>query len=323
MVPSPAEERPDVSVVIPVYKSQGTLPALLPRLESVLRSRQEPFEVLLVNDNGLDEAWAMIEDWASTRPWVRGMCLMRNYGQHNALLCGIRAARGSRIVTIDDDLQHPPEEIPKLLAKLEEGYDVVYGAAQSQRHGLWRNLASQVTKLVLRGAMGTETACQVSAFRVFRSTVEGAFRNYSGPFVCLDVLLTWGTTRFAAVPTRHEERYAGKSNYTFGKLVVHAMNMITGFSVMPLKLASLAGFLCTIFGLAVLGYVWGRYLIGGVSVPGFTFLASTITIFSGAQLFALGIIGEYLARMHFRAMERPTYVVCQATFAGKDPHGRC
>ena len=248
---------------------------------------------------------------------------MRNYGQHNALLCGIRAARGSRIVTIDDDLQHPPEEIPKLLAKLEEGYDVVYGVPQCQRHELWRNVASQVTKFVLRGAMGAQTACQVSAFRVFRSAVRGAFQDYGGPFVCLDVLLTWGTTRFAAVPIRHAERYAGKSNYTFGKLVVHAVNMITGFSVMPLKLASLAGFVCMLFGLAVLSYVWGRYLIGGVNVPGFTLLASTITIFSGVQLFALGIIGEYLARMHFRAMERPAYVVCQSTFAGEGPHAAC
>ncbi len=243
-----------------------------------------------------------------------GINLMRNYGQHNALLCGIRAARYEVIVTMDDDLQHPPEEIPKLLDKLAEGYDVVYGTPQKEQHGFWRDMASQVTKLALQNAMGSETACNVSAFRAFRTRVRDAFANYQGPFVSIDVLLTWGTTRFAAVPVRHDPRRMGVSNYTFRKLVTHAFNMMTGFSVLPLQLASLIGFAFTLFGLGVLVYVIGRYLIQGGSVPGFPFLASVVAIFSGAQLFALGIIGEYLARMYFRMMERPTYTVRATTF---------
>ena len=125
----------------------------------------------------------------------------------------------------------------------------------------------------------------------------------------IDVLLTWGTTRFAAVPVRHDPRQVGVSNYTFRKLVRHALNMMTGFSTLPLQLASVVGFAFTLFGLLLLVYVIGRYLIEGGSVPGFPFLASTIALFSGAQLFALGIIGEYLARMHFRMMDRPSYVI--------------
>lgn len=136
---------------------------------------------------------------------------------------------------------------------------------------------------------------------------------YQGPFVSLDVLLTWATMRFVAVPVRHDPRSIGQSHYTFRKLVTHALNMMTGFSVLPLQFASLVGFGCTLFGLGVLGYVLGRYIALGGSVPGFPFLASIIAIFSGAQLFALGIIGEYLARMHFRMMERPTYVVREVT----------
>jgi len=242
---------------------------------------------------------------------MRGINLMRNYGQHNALLCGIRAARFETIVTMDDDLQHPPEEIQKLLTKLDEGFDVVYGYPEEQQHGLLRDLASEMTKLALRGSMGVGTARHVSAFRAFQTWARGAFAEYHSPFISIDVVLTWATTRFAAIPVRHAARAEGVSNYTFRKLFTHAMNMITGFSIVPLQVANLLGVLCTILGAMIFLVVIGRYLLHGTTVPGFTFLASVIAIFSGAQLLALGIIGEYLARMHFRMMERPTYTVRQ------------
>jgi undecaprenyl-phosphate 4-deoxy-4-formamido-L-arabinose transferase len=250
---------------------------------------------------------------------VRGVNLMRNYGQHNALLCGIRAAEHEVVVTMDDDLQNPPEEIPRLLDKLAEGYDVVYGTPEKEQHGLWRDMASVITKLALQSAMGVSIARNVGAFRVFRTQLREAFASYQSPFVSIDVLLTWGTTRFAAIPVRHDIRKEGLSNYTFRKLVTHALNMITGFSVVPLQLASFTGFVFTCFGLVVLVYVIGRYLLLGSSVPGFAFLASIIAIFSGAQLFALGIIGEYLARMHQRTMERPVYTVRSTTETRRRP----
>lgn len=298
-----------VSVVVPVYNNEATVPELVARLAAVLGEVSEDFEVVMVNDGSRDRSWDAIEQLAHRCNWIRGINLMRNYGQHNALLCGIRVARYDVIVTMDDDLQHPPEEIQKLLGKLTEGYDVVYGTPDKEQHGLWRDIASQVTKLALQTAMGAEVARKVSAFRAFRSHVRDAFANYQSPFVSIDVLLTWGTTRFAAIPVRHNPRQKGVSNYTFRKLLVHALNMVTGFSTVPLQLASLIGFVFTLFGLGVLAYVAGRYILEGGSVPGFTFMASVIAIFSGAQLFALGIIGEYLARMHFRTMERPTYVI--------------
>jgi undecaprenyl-phosphate 4-deoxy-4-formamido-L-arabinose transferase len=233
-------------------------------------------------------------------------------------LAGIHAAQYEVIVTIDDDLQNPPEEIPILLNKLAEGFDVVYGRPRRQQHGRWRDLASSVTKLALQGAMGAETARNVSAFRIFRTQVREAFSSYQSPYVSIDVLLTWGTIRFAAINVRHDPRLVGQSNYTFRKLLTHALNMVTGFSTWPLRLASLVGFGFTLFGLGVLAYVIGLYLILGYSVPGFPFLASVIAIFSGAQLFALGIMGEYLARMHFRMMDRPTYAIRERTLAS-DP----
>lgn len=300
-----------LSIVIPVYNGALSIRQLVEELLQTLPTLATEYEIILVEDDGRDNSWQVIEgmvrDYGEV---IRAFKLMRNYGQHSALLCGIRAVRHEIIVTMDDDLQHPPTEIPKLLAKLDEGYDVVYGKPAHEQHTFLRNLASQMTKLALQNAMGAETASSISAFRAFRTPVREAFIHYDGPSVNIDVLLTWGTTRFAALPVRHEPRRLGVSNYTLRKLITHSFNMITGFSTLPLQIASMVGFVLTIFGILILIYVLGRYLLeGGTLFPGFPFLASIIAIFSGTQMFIIGIIGEYLARMYFRTMDKPSYVV--------------
>jgi len=310
---SPSEPPLAVSVVIPVFNGAAALPELVSRLRAVLAGLAA--EILLVNDGSRDASWQSIAELAADerRPRVRGIDLRRNYGQHNALLCGIRAAAGTVVVTLDDDLQHLPEEIPKLLDALSGEVDVVYGTPLAEQHGLLRDLASRVTKMVLQRAMGAEIAGSVSAFRAFRTELREAFAQYGNPYVSIDVLLSWATNRFAAIRVRHQPRREGRSSYTLRALVRHALNMVTGFSVGPLRLASVIGFVSTLFGLLVLAWVVGRYLIQGGSVPGFPFLASVIAIFSGAQLFTLGILGEYLARMHVRLMSRPIYSVRRST----------
>lgn len=302
-----------ISAVIPVYNSEQSLRPLLARLGPALTAVAESYEILLVDDGSRDGSWAVVEELAAAHPEVRGIRMMRNYGQHNALLCGIRAARSEIIVTIDDDLQHPPEEIGALIGCLTKDIDVVYGTPRQETHGFWRNLASRMTKLALQSAMGAATARKVSAFRAFRTSIRAAFADYASPHVSIDILLTWATTRFASVEVKHDARRLGDSNYTFSKLLTHALNMVTGFSTLPLQLASWIGFAFTLLGMAMLVYVVGRYALLGSTVSGFTFLASAISLFSGAQLFALGIIGEYLARMHFRMMARPTYTVRERT----------
>jgi glycosyltransferase involved in cell wall biosynthesis len=298
-----------LTVVVPVYNGAATLETLALRLRETFSGLGRAGEIVFVDDGSRDGSWETILGLSLRFPEARGIRLMRNYGQHNAVLCGLRAARHPLIVTMDDDLQNPPEEIPLLLAKLEEGFDVVYGSPAAERHGFWRDLASRLTKRVLQAAMGVEIARSVSAFRALRAEVLAASADYESSFISIDVLLTWGTNRFAAVPVRHETRANGASNYTFFRLVTHAFNMLTGFSVLPLQIASLLGFSFAFFGLLVLTYVVGRYTFQGSPVPGFPFLASITAIFSGTQLFALGILGEYMARMHFRSMGRPQYVV--------------
>lgn len=301
------------SVIIPVYKAKVCLHELYQRLAKVMIAVSPGFEIIFVEDCGEDGSWEIIEKLCQSDSRVRGIKLNCNYGQHNALLCGIRAAKGGIVITLDDDLQHPPEEIPKLLHKLSEEFDVVYGTPEKEKHGFLRDIASQITKTALRSIMGVKTARKVSAFRAFRTYLRTAFDDYKGSFVSIDVLLSWGTKRFTSISVAHQYRRARKSNYTFRSLVTHAFNMMTGFSVLPLQLASLFGFIVTFFGLVILAIVLTAYFSIGGQVPGFPFLASIITIFSGTQLIVLGVIGEYLARMHFDIMKKPPYFIHSGT----------
>lgn len=298
-----------VSVVIPVYRAEQTLFDLYHQLSAAMSEITSVFEIIFVEDGGGDGSWPIIEHLARTDNRILGIRMSRNYGQHNALLCGIRAAKHGIIITMDDDLQHPVSEIAPMLAALKPEYDVVYGAPLEEQHGFLRDLASRVTKLALASSMGAETARNVSAFRVFRTRLRDGFQEYRSPSVSIDVLLTWTTKRFTVIKVRHVPRAKGVSGYTPGKLVRHAVNLMTGFSTLPLQIASVVGFVFVIFGFSVLAYVLANYIIRDARVPGFTFLASLIAIFSGAQLFALGIFGEYLARMHFRTMDRPPYLI--------------
>lgn len=297
------------SIVIPVYNGAETVPVLVERLSRVLPGAAGKYEVILVNDGSRDNSWAVVQDLQRQYPWVIGINLMRNYGQHNATLCGVRAARYEVTVTMDDDLQHPPEEIAVLLAELENGYDVAYGAPRKLPQGFLRNWMTKTIKILLSRVMGMPTLRDFSAFRAFRTKLRNAFADFRSPSTTLDVLLSWGTTRFTSVPVNivPSER---RSNYSFLALVKVAILVLLGFSTAPLRMTSWIGFFMTLFGLGILIYVLVIYFIQG-SLPGFPFLASIIAIFSGAQLFTLGIFGEYLARMFDRIMDRPPYVIDQ------------
>jgi undecaprenyl-phosphate 4-deoxy-4-formamido-L-arabinose transferase len=206
-------------------------------------------------------------------------------------------------------LQHPPEEIPKLLKALDRDVDVVYATPEGRVRGWTRNAVSNITKAAMATVLGTAHARSIGAFRIFRGSLRRVFERYDSPYVSVDVLLSWATTRITSVPVTYAPRSSGKSGYRLSRLVTFGVNMITGFSIWPLRLASIIGIGSAAFGVAVLLFVLARYLTAGVVVPGFAFLACMIAIFAGAQLLSLGIIGEYLARMYFRTMNKPSYVV--------------
>ena len=304
---APPSGHPDsVSIVVPVFGSGDDLDDLAIRVAAALDGRD--WELIFVNDGSPPPTWNRIQALAAGRPRVRGINLRRNFGQQNALLAGIRASRGDVVVTMDDDLQHPPEEIGRLLERVSAA-EVVYGTPASRVRGWSRNFAAALTKAGLASVLGAVHARDIAAFRAFRGSLRPVFARYNSPYVSIDVLLSWATSRIAAVPVRYEPRRSGGSGYRLWPLLTLTLNMVTGFSVWPLRLASIIGLAVAAFGGLVLAFVIGRYLTADATVPGFAFLASLTAIFAGAQLFGIGIIGEYLARMHFRTMDKPAYVV--------------
>jgi glycosyltransferase involved in cell wall biosynthesis len=300
-----------LSVVVPVYRSEQTLKELVSRISSALQKYD--FEIILVDDASGDGSWKEISSLAKENLNVFGIRLGRNSGQHGALLAGVRTAKFETTVTLDDDLQNPPEEIEKLISGLKPGVDVVYGVSSEIKQNFYRRLGSNLVRKFFSSALDFNSAVTMSSFRAFRTNLREGFSTQLGPNISLDALLTWSTTRFAVAEVRHDMRKIGKSHYTFRKLVRFMIDMTTGYSALPLRLATSIGFVTIGFGLLLLTYVVGRPILSGESVPGFPLLASSITIFSGVQIFLLGILGEYIGRMHFRVMNKPTYMIAEAT----------
>jgi undecaprenyl-phosphate 4-deoxy-4-formamido-L-arabinose transferase len=216
------------------------------------------------------------------------------------------------IITMDDDLQHPPEEIPHLIEKLNEGLDVVYGIPRDKVHSWWRTWFSTLIKKLLSFVMGVKSMHGIGSFRVFKSSIRKSFKNFNKPEVIVDILLSWGTNKFGYVYVTENPRTSGESNYSLRNLIRLAFLVLTGFSTAPLRFTSFVGFSFMIFGVFAFIYVLVVYFTVG-SVLGFSFLASLISLFSGALLFALGIFGEYLARIFERTSERPCFTIGQTT----------
>lgn len=309
-----------LSVVVPVYRSERTLRKLVDRVSASVE--RQDFEIILVDDASEDGTWKEISAISKGNTNVKGLRLGRNSGQHGALLAGVRAAQFSTIVTLDDDLQNPPEEISKLVTALSPEIDVVYGISTKIKQNLYRRVVSKTARRFFSSTLGFSSAVSMSSFRAFRTELRTGFDSSLGPNISLDALLTWSTSRFTTTEVAHDQRAEGKSQYTFRKLVRFMIDMATGYSTLPLRMASTLGFTTVAFGLALLIFVVSRPLLSGGSVPGFPLLASSITIFSGVQIFLLGVLGEYIGRMHFRVMNKPTYMVAETTSSAGSEHSR-
>lgn len=233
------ETPPTISIVVPVYNGEECLDELVRRVGDAFPRFVDRFEVVMVDDGSVDRSWAVIRRLADEYPWVRGVALAQNTGQHSALLAGVRAARYRIVVTMDEDLEHPPEETPKLLAELDRGADVVYGTPIERQHGVWREAAAVATKLAVGNALGGLSARSLSSFRAFHTHLRDAFAGFDEPAPFLDALLATSTRKFAAVAVHHAPRWAGRSTYTAAKLARHAIHLTTAFGVGGPALAAL------------------------------------------------------------------------------------
>jgi undecaprenyl-phosphate 4-deoxy-4-formamido-L-arabinose transferase len=303
--------RPDLSLVIPVYRSPNTLGLLLDRVRAVLAPLGRSWEIIFVDDSGPDpRAWDVLEGLQADDPeHVVAIQLMRNFGQHNALMCGLHHAHGRFVVTMDDDLQNPPEEIPRLLEAIEtQGLDLVYGTiADGKKHGKFRNLGSwAITKF---GQMVFQSNVKGSSYRIMRLQLVKCILTYDLNFTFIDGLLAWNTQRVGQVTVKHHPRAVGRSTYSLSKLLVLTFNMITNFSLLPLQLISACGFLAAAAGLAVAFYYLVHYFFAQIAVPGYASTIIAILVLGGIQLLALGMMGEYIGRLHQNVSRKPQYVV--------------
>ena len=306
-----------ISIVVPVYNAEATLIELVDRILSICRPLYSDIEVILVNDGSFDHSWDTILLLTRKYPEVRGINFMKNYGQHNATLCGMRIARNEITITMDDDLQHRPEDVKIMTDKISEGFDVVYGASRRLPQGIMRNLFTKFTKWMLGLVMGKYSVKHISAFRAFKTSLLKASINFDNPNVIVDVLLSWGTSSFGYVYVDIVSIPEKRSNYNFVKLDKAALLVFTGYSTAPLRIASIIGFVIAFLGFLAMINVVVTYFTQG-SVEGFPFLVSIITIFSGTQLFVMGVFGEYLSRIFDKSMNRPPYVIKSMVVSGQE-----
>lgn len=302
----------NLSVVVPTYRSPATLHELVKRVIASTAWTDDS-EILLVDDGNIDQTWDVITEIASEHPCVRGFRLQQNVGQHPALLCGIRAAKKEVIVTIDDDLQNPPEEISRLLEALADDVDIVIGKPISTSHSTFRRVTSNWSKKILAKSLGYRHAALISPFRLFRTRLRNSFGSQLGPNVSIDALLTLASNRYKSVDVQHQFRERGSSNYSFNKLLKFFLTSATSASVLPLRFATRIGYFSLLISLGLFVMTITRRLIFGDVVTGFPFLASLIAATSGVQFLILGVLGQYIGHMHFRVIGTPSYVVLEET----------
>jgi glycosyltransferase involved in cell wall biosynthesis len=301
---------PAISVVIPCFRTGNRIRELVKQVSLILGPyTNDSYEIIMVVDGSPDDTWAVVSDVASKDSFVRGINLMRNYGQHSALLAGVRASRGNIIVTIDDDLQHSPHDIPILIAALSEDIDIVYGISIEDEHKYIRNLASNTYKKFVGALLRAEGAKIAGAFRAFKRDVIPRHDGHDDLYAPLDVMLSWYSSKSVGVQVEMLKRMDGDSNYTMRGLIRHAMNAITGYSIAPLRVISFLGLATFIVSLIILIVTVFQYFLGNITVAGFPTLAIMISMFAGINMLSLGVIGEYLGRLHMRSMGRPRYII--------------
>lgn len=305
------------SVVVPVYNGARTLIALYDEVEKIFNSLDVSFEIIFVEDCGGDESWDVISALFERFPQtVVGVKLAKNFGQHNALACGFHFVRGDFVITMDDDLQLPPDQIPILIEKQKQtGADLVYGVFEEKKHAFYRNWGSGVIQLVYKRLF--DQRGQLTAFRLIRKTLAQNAIRYTGSFTFLDGFLAWNTSAIERAYVRHDARRFGSSNYTLTKLFSLAFRLFTNFSYYPLRFFTILGFICATSAFIIGIFYLYKYFIGGVTVAGYTSLIVAITFFSGVQLLFIGLIAEYVGKIFLSTINKPQFAIREVRSASR------
>lgn len=303
---------PYLSVVIPVYNEEDNLPELQRRLLAVLSRLPYEAEIIYVDDGSTDRSWLLIQKFHEEHPeLVRGLQFTRNFGQHPAIFAGFQAARGQVVVTLDADLQNPPEEIPRLLAKLDEGYDIVGGWREQRRDSLFRRLPSAIINWLMSRVTGVHLRDYGCMLRAYRREVVDSINQCQESTSFIPALANSFARRIAEIPVGHAERTRGKSKYSLVKLIRLNFDFMTGFSHLPIHAVGFLGLIIALGGLGFGIYLLIRRFWLGPEVEGVFTLFAILFVFVGLQFFGLALIGEYVGRIYREVRHRPRFVIRQ------------
>lgn len=299
-----------VSILIPVYKNDGGLDELVKRIgESMANSAYANcFELVLVDDCSPDNSWEVIQRLAKTHTFVQGATLSRNFGQHNAIMAGLNLVSGQYVVLMDDDLQHPPEAIPSMLDKLAAGADVCYTNYANRQHATWKIAGSKFNDLMASWLLSKPKGLYLSSFKALKRGVVDQIRNHEGPFAYLDGLILDITRRIATVEIQHGTRAFGEGNYSFKKSISLWLRMVTGTSIVPLRMVTLMGALIALLGFFGAVFIVISNFLYPAESKGWASIIVTILLVSGFQTLFIGVLGEYLGRIHLRLNNKPQYL---------------
>ena len=303
-----------LSIIIPVYGSELVLPKLTEHLYRVLNKEVNSngnYEVIYICDNSPDKSWSVIRKLSTQYPWVRGILLRINSGQHNALMAGFSQATGDIIITMDDDLQHSPDDITKLINEINKGWDVVYARFKKRKHAFWKIMGSGLNDVVASYLMNKPVGLYLSPFRAMKATICNDILRYQGPYVYVDGLILTVTRNISIVDVDHHDRYAGNSGYGIKKSLSLWLKMATNFSIIPLRITSLLGLFFAGLGFVIAMLLIIQKLTLNIMPVGWSSLIVTILILGGLQLLALGILGEYLGRVLLTLNSKPQYIVAE------------
>jgi len=297
----------DLSIVIPVFNEEGNLEELHQRLSKVIKSLGKTYEIILVDDGSRDKSFEVMKNLSQRDENVVSVQFTRNFGQHPAIAAGLTQAFGNVVVIMDADLQNPPEEIPKLLSGIEQGYDLVFGVRKQRKDNPVRRIGSFFADLILKALLGPQG--NVSAFLAVRRPFVEAFNSCPERNKFFTAMFTWLGAKSTNVEVEHSARFAGKTHYSIRKLAQLLISMTVSFSEYPLRLTSWIGFVVSLIGLALTAKVIIQWLFLQVAVQGYASTFAAIVFFGGVQLLFLGVIGEYLARVHIESRRRPDYLI--------------
>jgi glycosyltransferase involved in cell wall biosynthesis len=304
-----AARLPDISVVIPVFNSEGCIEALIEKLVATLRSMHRTYEIIMVNDASQDSSWQRICDLSRRNGRIRGIDLRKNFGQDNALMAGLNRVRGRFVVIMDDDLQHDPTDIPRLIAPLDDSFDACYGRFEKKHQTGFKNLGSWFNDKVANIILKKPKGIYLSPYKAIRGEVVREMISYTGPYPYIDGLLFRITRSITQVPVAHHPRYSGKGNYTLRKSIRVWSRLATNFSIVPLRMVTILGFLTSLVGFGLAMFYIVRQVLGWATPQGWASQIVIILCLGGIQLISIGIIGEYIGRSFLHNNREPQFVV--------------